>query len=123
MDTFVCNCLDCRKVTASMFASNFTVNDSSLKHERGEDKLTKFAQSKTIASGSTMENSFCSKCGTLMYRRSTRFPGASILRIGTVDDYNLHETKLKPKFESFVKSRVSWFTGVDGAEQHMNSYI
>ncbi|KAF2102464.1 hypothetical protein NA57DRAFT_32030 [Rhizodiscina lignyota] len=114
--SFVCNCTDCRKITASMFASNFTVNDRSLKHLRGEDKLTRWAQSKTIASGSVMENSFCSVCGTLLYRRGSRFPGKSILRIGTVDDFNLHETKLRPRVEQFINSRVSWFKGVQGVE-------
>lgn len=114
--SFVCNCSDCHKITASMFASNFTINDKSLKHLRGEDKLTRFAQSQTIATGSVMENSFCSVCGSLLYRRSSRFPGQSILRIGTVDDFNLHETKLKPKLEQFTKHRVSWFKGVPGVE-------
>ncbi|KAK3113509.1 hypothetical protein LTR53_009115, partial [Teratosphaeriaceae sp. CCFEE 6253] len=100
-----------------MFASNFVVQDRSLKHLQGEDKLTQFSQSKTIASGNTMTNFFCSVCGTLMYRRSTGFPGMSITRIGTVDDFKLHETKLKPRIEIFTESRVGWFTGCEGAEQ------
>ena len=37
----------------------------------------------------------------------------SILRIGTVDDFALHETKLRPRVEQFTKSRVAWFQGVD----------
>lgn len=97
VSTFVCNCTDCRKITASMFASNFTVADTQLIHLRGREKLTAYAQSRTIASGKTMTNYFCSTCGTLMYRVGERFPGKSILRIGTVDDFSLHETKLKPK--------------------------
>ena len=108
---------DCRKVTASMFASNFIVKDTALKHNRGKDKLTKFTQSKTIATGNGMSNCFCSACGTLMYRVSEGFPGMSILRIGTVDDFNLHETKLKPRIEQFGKDRVSWFKGGEGVEQ------
>jgi hypothetical protein len=115
--TFVCNCTDCRKITASMFASNFIVNDSALKHVRGRDTLTRFAQSKTIATGNEMANYFCSKCGTLMYRVSGGYPGKSILRIGTVDDYTLHETKLKPKAEQFIKDRVNWLDGVKGLEE------
>lgn len=95
-----------------MFCSNFAVADMSLSHLRGEDKLSRFAQSRTIASGATMEDSFCSVCGSLMYRRSSRFPGMSILRIGTVDDFNLHEGKLKPRFEQFTKDRVGWLDGV-----------
>ena len=106
-----------------MFASNFTIANSTLKHERGEDKLTKYAQSRTVATGNTMENSFCSICGTLMYRRSSGTPEMSFLRIGTVDDYNLHETKLKPRVEVFTKDRVSWLTGATGVEQHQGNYL
>ena len=123
MDTFVCNCSDCRKITASMQASNFIVKDSTLKHDRGESKLTRWAQSKTIESGETMENSFCSVCGTLMYRRSTGFPGMSVMRIGTVDDFNLHETKLKPRVEQFCKDRVSWLSGGKGVEQQQGNFF
>ena len=60
-----------------------------------------------------MTNFFCRTCGTLMYRVGTAFPGCSILRLGTVDDFNLVETKLKPRREIFVKDRVAWLPGVD----------
>ncbi|EMC92105.1 hypothetical protein BAUCODRAFT_126121 [Baudoinia panamericana UAMH 10762] len=122
VDSFICNCTDCRKITASMFASNFIVKDSSMKHVRGEEKLTQYAQNKTIESGNTMTNFFCSVCGTLMYRRSSGFPGMSITRIGTVDDFSLHETLLKPRIEQFTKDRVSWFHGGDGVEQVEGNY-
>lgn len=52
-----------------------------------------------------------------MYRRGTAFPGLSILRIGTVDDFILHETKLRPRVEQFTKNRVGWFHGVEGTKQ------
>lgn len=64
-----------------------------------------------------MTNYFCSTCGTLMYRVGSAFPGQSILRIGTVDDFNLHETKLRPQIEQFTKDRVVWFSGVEGAKK------
>ncbi|KAF9526279.1 Mss4-like protein [Crepidotus variabilis] len=116
INTFVCNCYDCRKITASMFASNFTIDDKYLTHVRGKDNLKTFAQNKTTASGKLMTNYFCGTCGTLMYRVGESFPGASVLRIGTVDDFSLHETKLRPQTEHFTKDRVSWFTGVEGAK-------
>ena len=100
-----------------MFASNFTVLASETKHVRGRDKLTKFAQSKTIESGNTMENHFCSVCGTLMYRISSGWPELLITRIGTVDDYDLHETVLKPRIEIYAKDRVCWLGGAEGVEQ------
>ncbi|KAJ7457324.1 Mss4-like protein [Mycena latifolia] len=117
VETFICNCFDCRKITASMFASNFTVADTHLTHLRGRENLTAFSQSRTIATGHTMTNYFCSTCGTLMYRVSSGFPGMSILRIGTIDDFHLHETKLKPQVEQFVENRVGWLHGAEGVKQ------
>ena len=100
-----------------MFASNFTVKDSHFEHARGKDRLKTFSQSQTIGSGKAMTNYFCENCGTLMYRVGERFPGKSILRIGTVDDFSLHETKLRPRQEHWIKDRVCWFTGVQGVEE------
>jgi hypothetical protein len=51
-----------------------------------------------------------------VYRVGAAFPNCSILRLGTVDDFNLVETKLKPTRELFIKDRVSWFKGVEGDE-------
>ncbi|PWN39112.1 hypothetical protein IE81DRAFT_295313 [Ceraceosorus guamensis] len=122
VDTFVCNCTDCRKITASMFASNFIVKDTHLKHLRGESTLRQFGQSETITSGKKMTNHFCGNCGTLMYRVGEAFPGVKILRIGTVDDFELHETKLKPRIEQFTKDRVAWLHGAEGVQQESGSY-
>ena len=116
--SFVCNCADCHKLTASEFASNFVVLDTHLKHLRGQETLKTYGQSKTIHSGNTMTNSFCSNCGSLMYRRGGAHPGKSILRIGSVDDFHLQETKLKPKVEQYVNTRLSWVHGVDGIDQY-----
>jgi hypothetical protein len=52
-----------------------------------------------------------------MYRRSSGFPGLSFCRIGTVDDYELHETKLSPQAEQFVEKRVGWLKPIDGVPQ------
>lgn len=100
-----------------MFASNFIVADSHLKHLRGKDTLHQFAQSTTITSGNLMTNHFCSKCGTLMYRVGSGLPGHSIMRLGTVDDFSLHASKLKPKVEQFVECRVEWLQEAKGIEQ------
>jgi hypothetical protein len=103
-----------------MFASNFIIADSHLTHVRGREKLT-FSQSKTIESGKAMTNYFCSVCGSLMYRVGDAFPGSSILRIGTVDDFHLHESKLKPRVEQYAKDRVGWLRDADGVKQVQGS--
>ncbi|KAI1324360.1 Mss4-like protein [Xylariaceae sp. FL0255] len=117
VDIFLCNCSDCRKLTVSMFASNIIVSDKYLRHVRGQDNLKTFAQKKSVRAGTMMTNYFCQTCGSLMYRVAERFPGHSILRLGTVDDFNLAETKLRPRTEQFIADRVSWFTGCEGAKQ------
>ena len=89
---------------------------SHLRHLRGQENLSVYSQVATIASGHSMANHFCKTCGTLMYRVCGGFPGCSILRLGTVDDFNLVETKLKPQSELFIKDRVGWFSGVQGDE-------
>lgn len=123
VDTLICNCTDCRKITAIMFASNFFITDKILRYLRGEDKLKQYEQSPTIATANTKENNFCSNCGRLIYRISSGFPDKRILRIGTDDDFNLHETKLKPRLEQFGKDRVSGFIGGVGVKQrHVNYY-
>lgn len=100
-----------------MFASNFTVDDAHLKFIRGRENLKTFAQSHTTGTGKTMTNYFCSTCGTLMNRVGEAFPGMNFLRIGTVDDFSLFETKLRPTQEHYVKDRVTWVHGVDGAQK------
>ncbi|KAK3061495.1 hypothetical protein LTS18_006075, partial [Coniosporium uncinatum] len=118
VDTFLCNCTDCHKITASMFASNFVVLDTSLRHLRGQSNLAVYSQSKTpITKGNTMANYFCKTCGSLMYRVGSGFPGKSILRIGTVDDFNLMETVLRPRVEQFARDRVAWLPGAEGVMQ------
>lgn len=52
-----------------------------------------------------------------MYRVGEAYPGRSILRIGTVDDFSLHETKLRPRVEQYVKDRVGWLEAADGVRQ------
>lgn len=52
-----------------------------------------------------------------MYRRSSGFPGLSFCRIGTIDDLQLHETKLLPQAEQFVETRVGWLQAIENVPQ------
>lgn len=42
LSTSICHCTDCRKITASMFAFNFSIADPHLTHVRGRDNLTAY---------------------------------------------------------------------------------
>jgi hypothetical protein len=105
-----------------MHATNFTILDTHLKHLRGQENLKTFGQSRTVfvktdGQDNTMTNYFCNTCGSLMYRVGKAFPGMSILRVGSVDDFSLHETKLRPTMEQFTKDRVSWKLATEGTTQ------
>lgn len=52
-----------------------------------------------------------------MYRKGDAYPGTAFLRIGTVDDFNLHETKLRPTVETFTGGKVGWLHPIDGVER------
>ncbi|KAF2492792.1 hypothetical protein BU16DRAFT_620117 [Lophium mytilinum] len=117
MGSFLCHCLDCHKITSSMFSSGFCIDGKYIKHTRGQSDLKTVSRTESIASGNTVTNYSCSTCGTLMYRLSTGFPGLYALRIGTVDDVTLMETKLKPTVEQFTTSRVAYLKGVEGMKQ------
>lgn len=43
-----------------------------------------------------------------MYRVNGAFPKMQILRVGTVDDREVLERRLKPRVEQYVRSRVPW---------------
>lgn len=72
---------------------------------------------RTIASGNSMTNHFCSVCGSLMYRVSSGLPGYPIMRVGQVDDLSLHDTVLAPQVEQYTHDRVAWLKDVEGAKQ------
>jgi hypothetical protein len=52
-----------------------------------------------------------------MYRRGAGVPGGSILRIGTVDDFKLSETALRPTIEQYIKHRVDWIKDIENMVQ------
>ncbi|KAJ7786705.1 hypothetical protein B0H14DRAFT_3583759 [Mycena olivaceomarginata] len=47
LSTFICNCTDCRKITASMFASNFTIADTHFTHVCGRENPMAYDQVRT----------------------------------------------------------------------------
>ncbi|POY74049.1 hypothetical protein BMF94_2861 [Rhodotorula taiwanensis] len=123
VDTFVCHCYDCNKLTASvMGTAAFVVKGDHLRNIRGEDNLTSFGQSDTTTTKNKMTTSFCKTCGTVMYRVGSGFPGLFLMRIGTVDDLSLAEGVLKPRIEQFNKDRMSYLTPAAGVEQYHGYY-
>jgi hypothetical protein len=106
-----------------MFATNFVIRQRDVLFVRGESSVKEYAQSTTVLSKNTMTNVFCGNCGSLMWRYSSGFPGFLVLRVGQVDDWELHETKLRPREEQFVEDRVAWLEEIKGVTQSRGNEI
>ncbi|KAJ9608227.1 hypothetical protein H2200_007215 [Cladophialophora chaetospira] len=121
--SFICHCTDDRKITSSVFASNFVIKDDTLKHVRGQENLTKYERKEGIATGDQMDSYFCKTCGSLLYRVSSGFPGTHILRLGAVDQFELVSDYLKPRLEQFASDKVAWAKPVEGLVQNDGNFI
>jgi hypothetical protein len=98
--------------------------DEHLNYIRGREKLTIFSQWHTIAggkTGNTIINYSYSTYGTLITRVGPSFSGVESLAHCDVDDFSIHETKIFPMVEHFVKGSLGWLHPVDGVKQSDSS--
>ncbi|KAE8391239.1 Mss4-like protein [Aspergillus alliaceus] len=111
----LCHCLDCRKLTGTLYTYNFVVKSADLKITGNPKEVAK-----TSDSGNHIKNYFCSDCGTPLYGLRLNSAGTPdetiILRAGILDDIgilNEHE----PGAEIYTDRRVSWIRPAEGANQ------
>lgn len=69
---------------------------------------------KKANSGKTIVSHFCADCGSTLARTGEAFPGAVIVKAGTLQG---GIEKAKPGAELFSPGRASWLGGVSGAQQ------
>ncbi|KAJ2896242.1 hypothetical protein MKZ38_005736 [Zalerion maritima] len=104
----LCHCLDCRKITGSVYSTNIIVPEAG---------FTVTGTPKTIAktgdTGNTITSHFCPDCGSTLFRDGSSFPGSKIVKAGVLDDIE----EAKPLAELYVKHRVSWVDPVEGTAQ------
>ncbi|KAL2760731.1 hypothetical protein ACRALDRAFT_1078669 [Sodiomyces alcalophilus JCM 7366] len=108
----LCHCLDCRKITGSLFSTNVIVPADGFSVTKGTPK--QFA--KTAESGKTITSSLCGDCGTTLWRETESYAGAKILKVGAFDHLSALE-EAKPLVELFTKNRPSWQQPIPGADQ------
>ncbi|RHZ70320.1 hypothetical protein CDV55_107448 [Aspergillus turcosus] len=111
----LCHCVDCRKLTGTLYTYNFVINSADLKIT-GSPKYV----AKTADSGNHIKNYFCSDCGTPLYGMRMKADGTpgekTILRAGILDDIGILNQH-KPKVEIYTGGRVSWISPAEGADQ------
>ncbi|PWY78193.1 hypothetical protein BO70DRAFT_59353 [Aspergillus heteromorphus CBS 117.55] len=111
----LCHCLDCRKLTGSVFSYSHVVKTADLKIT-GNPK----AVAKTSDSGNHIRNYFCPDCGSPLFGRRVNPDGEpwenTIVRGGIFDDERLLNDR-KPDAELFTTRRVEWVAPVEGTAQ------
>ena len=96
----ICHCTHCQKVSGSAFSVNVVVPAASVVW-KGES-LASFADKGE--SGKWISRKFCRNCGSSDLRSSERFPGAVIIKGGTLDD----RSWLKPNTHIWTNSAQPW---------------
>ncbi len=99
MFTGVCHCTTCQKQTGSAFNVVVAIPQAALSIQ-GSAKT----HSHVGDSGQQVVARFCPNCGTTITSEPAAMPGASILRVGTLDDTSW----VKPTMEIYCDSKQSW---------------
>lgn len=99
---YACHCSECRRITASAFATTCGVLRDTMHIEQGE--LSRYDW--VVESGAHRYGDFCSVCGTRIRNGSTPDLGVYSLRAGTLDD----QKWATPVAHTWQSSKVDWFT-------------
>jgi hypothetical protein len=97
--TELCYCLSCRKLSGSGHSFDAMVPDGALEL-KGEVKSFAWPAD----SGNTVTSSFCPRCGSPLFARSTGYPGTVAVRVASLDD----PSGLSPQMAVYTKRLLPW---------------
>jgi hypothetical protein len=117
LQTSLCHCQQCRKISGATYSVNLTVPVSDFSLTRGE--LKKY-RTKHPEAGFEYSLSFCPECSTPVYAEVHPSEGAPavgtvVLQVGTLDDPTLLEHT--PAEEMNINHRVQWSAPIPSAKQ------
>src|SRR5215510_6475968 len=103
----VCHCTHCQKTSGSAFSVNVIVPAASVKFTG--DSLASYQD--RGERGRTLQRKFCRICGSSLASEAEAFPGAIILKAGTLDD----RSAVKPAAHIWTASAQPWVKIEEGA--------
>lgn len=117
LQTSLCHCQQCRKISGATYSANLTVPVSDFRITRGE--LKKY-RTKHPEAGFEYSLSFCPECSTPVFAEVHGADVASsldsiVLQVGTLDDSTLLERT--PAEEMNINHRVQWSAQIPSAKQ------
>ncbi|KAF2168316.1 hypothetical protein M409DRAFT_21753 [Zasmidium cellare ATCC 36951] len=108
----VCHCIPCRKTAGSNGSFNILIPNDKFHKLSGDD----FKFERIGDSGKAVKYRNCGNCACVMTANADAMPGVTILKGGTVDDFE-EDRKHQPVLEVYTKNRPEWCHGFGGAQQ------
>ncbi|GAO15232.1 uncharacterized protein UV8b_04215 [Ustilaginoidea virens] len=110
--TALCHCRDCQKWTGGAYTSNAVVPRASFSVTKGSPKTWDAVGS----SGKINKHFFCGDCGSGLYTELEVMPDMACVKAGTLDG-GAASLGGKVDVEFYVKDRVGYLHGCEGAKQ------
>lgn len=101
-----CHCKTCKKITGGAFETIAIVGEKSIDVIAGQELLNTFRINENA------DKNFCSICGTPIYNQVDRYPGFSMVHIGSLDQPFL----VAPVKNIFCESMLPWVKGIADLE-------
>ena len=98
--SYSCHCRDCQYITGGSPNSAMYIPDATFSLNQGKPS----SYSSKSDSGSRVTRFFCRNCGTSLYGESEMFPGAIVLKVGSLDDPSV----FKSTMNVWVSSAQTW---------------
>lgn len=93
-----CHCNTCKKITGGAFETIAVVSENSLEVIEGQELIT------TFRINDNADKNFCSICGTPIYNQVDKYPGFTMVHVGSLDQPGL----VKPAKNIFCESMLPW---------------
>ena len=93
-----CHCILCKKAGGGAFSSIAVVREEHLEFTSGEEDLT------TYQLGENVTKHFCSRCGTPIFNRNSRYPGRCMVALGSLDK----PATVVPSVNVHCENKLSW---------------
>ncbi len=113
LHAYHCHCSQCRRASASSFATNGFVKSEDLRVVAGENALG------SLESTSGVFRNFCTRCGSQIFNRNENFPQIRSVRLGVIDG----DPGIRPSCHIFVGSKAPWTEFSDGLPTYLEGNV
>ena len=93
-----CHCNKCKKISGGAFASLAVVREKHLEITSGKESLATYQLSENL------KKHFCSRCGTPIFNRNSRYPGRCMMALGSLDN----PAVVTPSVNVHCENRLAW---------------